>query len=187
MQTLNEDRETCKDILYDLKTDVVSRSNHSDRLYKAIARIPGLMELPELQYAKFMGFDDLGIHYAKQPYAIPGTNFVLCHGDEGVISKIAGQTALNLSKRWGRSVVSGHTHRLGYTCHSEAFNGRLERVLVGIECGHTCDLKKMSYTKGYAQWQAGAVIIHIKRGNVSAEMIPFNADGSFTAMGKAFG
>jgi hypothetical protein len=145
------------------------------------------MGLPELQYPKFMAFDDLGIHYAKQPYAIAGTNFVLCHGDEGVLSKIAGQTALNLSRRWGRSVISGHTHRLGYTCHSEAFNGRLERVLVGVECGHTSDLKKMAYTKGYAQWQAGAVIVHVKRGNVSVEMIPFNADGSFTAMGKAFG
>jgi hypothetical protein len=40
---------------------------------------------------------------------------------------------------------------------------------------------------GYANWQAGAVIIHIKRGNVSAEMISFNVDGSFVAMGKAFG
>jgi len=168
MQTLDEDRATCQDILFELKTDVVSRSNHSDRLYKAVQRIPGLMGLPELQYAKFMGFDDLGIHYAKQPYAIPGTNFVLCHGDEG-------------------SVISGHTHRLGYTCASEAFNGRLERVLVGVECGHTCDLKKMAYTRGYANWQAGAVIIHVKRGNVSVEMIPFNTDGSFTAMGKAFG
>jgi len=187
MQTLDEDRATCQDILFDLKTDVVSRSNHSDRLYKSIQRIPGLMGLPELQYANFMGFNDLGIHYASKPYPIPGTNFVLCHGDEGVISNIAGQTALNLSKRWGRSVISGHTHRLGYTCASEAFNGRLERVLVGVECGHTCDLKKMSYTKGYANWQAGAVIIHIKRGNVSVEMIPFNVDGSFTAMGKAFG
>ncbi len=187
LQTLDQDRTTCQDILYDLKTDVVSRSNHSDRLYKAIARIPGLMALPELQYAKFMSFDDLGIYYAKEPYPIPGTNFVLCHGDEGAISKISGQTALNIGRRWGRSVVSGHTHRLGYTCHSEAFNGRLERVLVGVECGHTCDMKKMAYIKGYANWQAGAVIIHIKRGNVSVEMIPFNVDGSFVAMGKAFG
>jgi hypothetical protein len=50
-------------------------------------------------------------------------------------------------------------------------------------------MKKMAYLgiRGYANWQAAAVIIHIKRGNVSAEMIPFNVDGSFTAMGKAFG
>ena len=33
MQTLDEDRATCQDILFELKTDVVSRSNHSDRLY----------------------------------------------------------------------------------------------------------------------------------------------------------
>ena len=190
LQTLDADRRICQDILYDLKTDVVSRSNHSDRLYKSLQKIPGLMSLPELQYPKFMAFDDLGIHYAKQPYAIPGTNFVLCHGDEGVMSRIGGQTALNIAKRWGRSVISGHTHKMGYTCHTEAFNGRLERVLVGVEVGHTCDMKKMSYLalKAYsAQWQAGAVIIHIKRGNVSVEMIPFNTDGSFVAMGKAFG
>jgi len=190
LQTLDADRRICQDILYDLKTDVVSRSNHSDRLYKSLQKIPGLMSLPELQYPKFMAFDDLGIHYAKQPYAIPGTNFVLCHGDEGVMSRIGGQTALNIAKRWGRSVISGHTHKMGYTCHTEAFNGRLERVLVGVEVGHTCDMKKMSYLalKAYsAQWQAGAVIIHIKRSNVSVEMIPFNTDGSFVAMGKAFG
>lgn len=190
LQTLDADRTTCQNILYDLKTDVVSRSNHSDRLYKSLQKIPGLMNLPELQYAKFMNFDHLGIHYAKQPYAIPGTNLVLCHGDEGVMSRIGGQTALNIAKRWGRGVVSGHTHKMGYTCHTEAFNGRLERVLVGIEVGHTCDMKKMSYLalKGYsAQWQAGAVILHIKRGNLSVEMIPFNTDGSFVAMGKSFG
>lgn len=189
LQTLHEDRTTCQNLLYDLKTDVVSRSNHSDRLYKAIGRIPGLMALPELQYAKFMSFDDLGIYYAKQPYPIPGTNFVLCHGDEGTISRAGGGTALNIAKRWGKSTITGHTHRMGYQCHSEAFNGRLERVLVGVECGHTCDMKKMAYLgiRGYANWQAGAVIIHIRRGNVSVEMIPFNTDGSFVAMGKAFG
>jgi hypothetical protein len=190
LQTLNADRLRCQEILYELKTNVVSRSNHTDRLYKALLRIPGLIELPELQYPKFMNFDDLGITYAAKPYAIPGTNFVMCHGDEGVISRIGGQTALNIGKRWGKSVISGHTHRMGYTCQSEAFNGRLERVLVGVEVGHTCDMKKMAYLalKAYsANWQAGAVIIHIKKGNVSVEMIPFNQDGSFVAMGKAFG
>ena len=189
-QTLNADRDLCKDILYDLKTDVVSRSNHGDRLFSAVSQIPGLMALPELQYEKFMGYDDLGIYFAKKPYEIPGTEFVLCHGDEGNLSRVGGSSALNIAKRWGRSVIAGHSHRMGYTCHSEAFNGRLQRVLVGIEVGHTCSLSKMRYlAKGayYANWQAGAVIMTIKRGNPSFEMIRFNTDGSFTALGKAFG
>ena len=188
-QTLNADRDLCKDILYDLKTDVVSRSNHGDRLYKAVMQVPGLLELPELQYEQFMGFKELGIYYAKKPYEIPGTDFVLCHGDEGTMSKIGGGTALNIAKRWGRSCITGHSHRMGYTCHSEAFNGRLQRVLVGVEVGHTCDMSKMAYLgiKGYANWQAGAVIMTVKRGNVSFEMIRFNNDGSFVALGKAFG
>ena len=189
-QTLNADRDLCKDILYDLKTDVVSRSNHGDRLFSAVSQIPGLMALPELQYEKFMGYDDLGIYFAKKPYEIPGTDFVLCHGDEGNLSRVGGSSALNIAKRWGRSVIAGHSHRMGYTCHSEAFNGRLQRVLVGIEVGHTCNISKMRYlAKGgyYANWQAGAVIMTIKRGNPSFEMIRFNTDGSFTALGKAFG
>ncbi len=189
-QTLNADRDLCKDILYDLKTDVVSRSNHADRLFQAVSQVPGLMALPELQYEKFMGFDDLGIYYAKKPYEIPGTDFVLCHGDEGNLSKIGGSSALNIAKTWGRSVIAGHSHRMGYTCHSEAFGGRLQRVLVGIEVGHTCSLSKMSYLAKrnyYANWQAGAVIMTIKRGNPSFEMIRFDTDGSFTALGKAFG
>ena len=189
-QTLNADRDVCKDILYDLKTDVVSRSNHGDRLFSAVSQIPGLMALPELQYEKFMGYEDLGIYFAKKPYEIPGTEFVLCHGDEGNLSRVGGSSALNIAKRWGRSVIAGHSHRMGYTCHSEAFNGRLQRVLVGIEVGHTCNISKMRYlAKGgyYANWQAGAVIMTIKRGNPSFEMIRFNTDGSFAALGKAFG
>ena len=189
-QTLNADRDVCKDILYDLKTDVVSRSNHGDRLFSAVSQIPGLMALPELQYQKFMGYEDLGIYFAKKPYEIPGTEFVLCHGDEGNLSRVGGSSALNIAKRWGRSVIAGHSHRMGYTCHSEAFNGRLQRVLVGIEVGHTCNISKMRYlAKGgyYANWQAGAVIMTVKRGNPSFEMIRFNTDGSFAALGKAFG
>ncbi len=176
--------------MYDLRTDVVSRSNHGDRLFSAVSQIPGLMALPELQYEKFMGYEDLGIYFAKKPYEIPGTEFVLCHGDEGNLSRVGGSSALNIAKRWGRSVISGHSHRMGYTCHSEAFNGRLQRVLVGIEVGHTCNISKMRYlAKGgyYANWQAGAVIMTIKRGNPSFEMIRFNTDGSFAALGKAFG
>ncbi len=186
-QTLNADRDLCKDILYDLKTDVVSRSNHSDRLYKAVTRIPGLMELPELQYEKFMDFKDLGIYYAKKPFEIPGSNFVLCHGDEGTMNRVGGSTAMSIAKRWGKSVIAGHSHRMGYQCHSEAFNGRLERVLEAVEVGHTCRMESMSYIKGYANWQAGAVIMTVKRGNVSLEFIRFNTDGSFVALGKAFG
>ncbi len=56
--------------------------------------MPGLISLPELQYAKFMDFAGLGITYSKQPYEIPGTNWVMAHGDEGNISQHAGITAL---------------------------------------------------------------------------------------------
>jgi predicted phosphodiesterase len=58
--------------------------------------------------------------YHKTAYEIPGTNWVMAHGDEGNISQHAGITALNLAKKWGKSVLCGHTHRLGMSAYTEA-------------------------------------------------------------------
>ncbi len=76
-QTIHADRELTKEILWDLseysKECIIQRSNHTDRLYNTLLKVPGLISLPELQYPKFMGFAEMGMTYSKQPYQIPGT------------------------------------------------------------------------------------------------------------------
>ena len=52
---LDADRETCRDILWELGVTDVTRSNHTDRLYATLLRgAPSLLGLPELNYPKYM-------------------------------------------------------------------------------------------------------------------------------------
>ena len=61
-QTIHDDRELTKSILWDLseysRECHIIRSNHTDRLYNTLLKVPGLISLPELQYPAFMGFKD---------------------------------------------------------------------------------------------------------------------------------
>jgi hypothetical protein len=141
--------------------------------------------LPELNYPKFMGFDGLGIKFHNKPYEfLP--NWVLVHGDEGSLNANAGLTALGHAKRFGKSVVCGHTHRLGLSAYSEGIGGRY-RTLQGFEVGNLMDKKKASYLKaGSANWQMGFGIIEVYDKNVTPIPVPVNSDGSFTIYGKTY-
>ena len=191
-QTIHADRELTKEILWDLseysKECIIQRSNHTDRLYNTLLKVPGLISLPELQYPKFMGFAEMGMTYSKEPYQIPGTNWFMAHGDEGNISQHAGITALNLSKKWGVSTIIGHTHRLGMSSISEAVGSRY-RALHGIEVGNLMDRKKASYLRhSSANWQNGVVLLEVVGKAVTPTLVPIDPkDGSFTALGRHYG
>jgi len=164
-QTLDDDRKATQDILWALtehsKEAHIIRSNHTDRLYNTLLKVPGLISLPELQYAKFMQFDDLGITFHKQFYEFE-KGWILAHGDEGNMNPNAGQTALNLAKKAGKSVY-------------------------GLETGNLMNRAKASYTKGLANWQMGIVVLEWNGKNMTPTMIPINKDGSFTYNRKSYG
>jgi len=66
---LDADRTLAQNILWDLRTTDITRSNHTDRLYHTLVRgAPSLIGLPELDYSRFMGFSDLGIRFHKKPF-----------------------------------------------------------------------------------------------------------------------
>ena len=189
-QTIHADRELCKQILWDLseysRECHIIRSNHSDRLYNTLLKVPGLISLPELQYPQFMGFSEMGMTYHKTAYEFyPG--WVLCHGDEGSMSQHAGVTSLNLAKKFGKSVVAGHSHRLGMSAYSEGINGH-SRTLYGVEVGNLMDRKKASYIRyGSANWQNGFAILEAVGKTLTPTLVPVNKDGSFTALGRYYG
>jgi predicted phosphodiesterase len=189
-EDLHADRELCKQILWDLGEYSpemhVIRSNHTDRLYNTLLKVPGLIKLPELQYPAFMGFAEMGITYHKTAYEFyPG--WVLCHGDEGSMSQHAGVTSLNLAKKFGKSVLAGHSHRLGMSAYSEGINGH-SRTLYGVEVGNLMDRKKASYIRyGSANWQMGFAILEAVGKTLTPTLVPVNKDGSFTALGRYYG
>jgi len=173
-QTIHDDRELTKSILWDLseysRECHIIRSNHTDRLYNTLLKVPGLISLPELQYPAFMGFKDMGMEYHKTAYEFH-----------------PGWMLANLAKKWGKSVLCGHTHRLGMSAYAEGV-GSHYRALYGVEVGNLMDRKKASYLRyGSANWQMGIAILEAIGKTLTPTLVPINKDGSFTALGKHYG
>lgn len=186
-RSIGRDRDTTVRVLEQLQIGHVIRSNHTDRLFNTLsAKAAGLIGLPELQLENFLRFDQLGITYHKQPFQI-APNWLLMHGDEGNISQTAGQTALNLAKKAGQSVVCGHTHRAGLIHHNTGHSGKTTSSLWGLEVGNLMDSRKATYLKGgLNNWQQAFGMLWIEGSHVRPELVPFNKDGSFHCMGKTW-
>lgn len=181
---LDKERNATVAVLRQLGVQHVVRSNHTDRLYNTVMmKAPGMRSVPELRLENFLRFDELGITYHRKPWELaPG--WLLAHGDEGNISQVPGSTALNLAKRFGKSVVCGHTHRAGLTHHTEAVSGVTTRVLYGLETGHLMDMRKATYLKGgYGNWKQAFGILHVDGKTVSPQVVFLNPDGSFIVDG----
>jgi hypothetical protein len=187
-RSIGRDRDETVEVLHKLRISHMTRSNHTDRLFNTIMRkAPGLMGAPEFELENFLRLDELGITYHKEPWQI-APNWLLLHGDEGNTSQVGGQTALNLAKRTGMSVVCGHTHRAGLLHHTESFGGRQRRAVWGMEVGNLMNQRLASYLKGgIANWHQAIGILYIDGKKVTPQLIPIHADGSFMVNGKVYG
>ena len=185
-QTLDDNRNMTVDILWELGTTDMIRSNHTDRLYNVIMRkIPAFLALPELKYDKFMKFDEIGIEYHRKPYSI-AKGWVAIHGDEGALNPNAGLTSLGLSRKMGLNVICGHTHRAGQSAFSEASGGVLRRVHRGVDSGHLMDIRRAHYVSAPNWQQAFQIMTEDERG-VQIDMINIEKDGTFIVHGKRYG
>lgn len=186
-QTLGADRDTAVQVLKDLQVTHMVRSNHSDRMYTQIMRkIPSFLSLPELRFERFMRLDELGIKFHRKPFAI-APNWLAVHGDQTPIKSQGGLSALEAARRYGRNVISGHTHRMGRSSFTEAYGGKQGRVLHGVEVGNLMCLAKAGYMKGYANWQTGFAVMYVDGNHVSVDLIYMEKDASFIVAGKRYG
>ena len=160
------------------------RSNHGDRIRKYLMRYaPALHGLPELEYAALLRFEELGITYHERPYEFaPG--WLMAHGDEGSLIHTSGGTAMNLAQRWGKSVVCGHTHRLGVQHRHHSVGGRITQPLFGVEVGHLMDMRKADYLKaGHGNWQQGFALAYGEGRTTHVVPVPI-VNRSFVVDGK---
>lgn len=176
-----------KKLLEKLQVDVWKRGNHDERLDKYVEEnAPALAGFPGLSIEEAFCLDELGVQYERGIYEF-APNWVVAHGDEGPISGIAGQTALKLATRIGKSVVCGHTHRAGISAQSESFNGLPTRQITGVEVGHMMDLGQASYLKGqYANWQAAFAVVDASNLSVQPYVIYMSPTGSFQFEGRSW-
>lgn len=185
---LHKHRNQAIEVIDMLKINVISRANHEDRLYKSIAsRLPGLMDLPELQIEEFLGLNERGIVYAKEPYRL-APNWYLLHGDESSQSSKSGMTAANLSNRLSVSVAIGHTHKLGLIPTSHMIGGKIHRTDWGFEVGCILDFKSVGfrYMKGMANWTPGFGMLLVEGKSVTPVPVPI-VNKSFTVEGTRYG
>lgn len=167
-------RDATVEVLKQLQIDVISRSNHGDRLWTSIStRLPGLMGLPELEYSTFFRHDELGIEFAREPYPL-SKDIVLMHGDEGSTSRHGGMTAHGLSARTGKGVICGHSHRMGLVPFTEMVGSKVTRTRWAMEVGHLIDIRSpgMAYTKGIANWQQGFGLLIEDGSNITPVPVP---------------
>lgn len=184
---IGKQRDATVTVMERLRVRHVMRSNHTDRLQNYLRKYaPALAGLPELELAEFMRYPDLGIELHDDIWEFaPG--WVLCHGDEGSMIRSAGGTALGIARKIGKSVVAGHTHKLGLQAHTEMIGGRVTRTLWGCESGHLMDPKKAGYLKaGSASWQAGFAMFYVEGKLVQPVPVPMLPNGSFHLEGRVW-
>lgn len=158
----------------------VHKGNHEQRVdMYAANKAPAFAGLDALQVSALLDYE--GFDITELPAVAPlAPGWVTTHGDVSrSLSKYAGGTALGLGRRWGLSVVCGHTHRLGHIQESSGFNSR--HTLHGIETGHMMDVKKASYIKdGAPNWQSGFVAFVINGRNVHPILVNASQSGKLT-------
>lgn len=187
--------EKIRDV-YDGQFQIV-RSNHDDRLESYIeAHAGGLSSFmdDEMSIERLAGFNEYEVEFVRDGVVnlTPGLNnpWIMCHGDEGSMSPMAGKTAFNLAKnKFGANVVCGHTHRAGFTSESYGYNGRINRRLSGLEVGHFMDMTKADYLKKKgvaANWQQAFGIIEVCGSTVQANLIDVDINGNFIVDGVLY-
>lgn len=114
--------------------------------------------------------------------------WVATHGHKGGIrlSQISGMTALSAAKKFGKSVVMGHTHRAGIIRHTVGFGGDVTSDLTGMEVGHFVNVPLAGYLKGSTpNWQTAFGILHVDGTYVRAELVPVEK-GRFEVEGQVY-
>lgn len=153
--------------------------NHEVRLRSYLMKYAqGLDGLRALELAEFCHFDKFNIKVMPQPYTIaPGVAAI--HGDKLGIT--AGASALKELRRHGRSIVQGHSHRLGVVYHTT------DRRRFAAEFGWLGDIRKASYLSyGVADWSLGFGLLTVTPNETVPELIPVQPNGSFTVRGVKY-
>lgn len=132
-------------------------------------------------------FEDYEVERLPDFYEIaPG--WLSTHGHLGGIgmAQIAGNTAYRGAQRFQKSIVMGHTHRLGISTKTYGYGGKITAQRTGFEVGHLMDMRRATYLKkATGDWQMGFGILHVDGQHVRPEAVSINA-GKFTVEGQTY-
>lgn len=186
-----EDSEQCKKLFLEPLREVydgpfgIHEGNHDERARTYLSKYaPALAESGAFNMEALLDFDDYGIELLPAFYEIaPG--WLSTHGHLGKISlsRIAGNTAMGAARKFDKSVVMGHTHRLGIISETKGYGGKATSQLTGMEIGNLMNMKLASYLQlSTANWQQGFGMLTVDGTHVKPEVVPivkgrFSVDG----------
>jgi hypothetical protein len=135
---------------------------------------PALHESRAFELETLLDFEQYDVTRLPEFYEVaPG--WVSTHGDRGGIrlSQVAGVTAQTAAKRFGKSLVMGHVHRLGLVPSTFGYGGDVAETVFGLEVGHMVNVTLAGYLKGSTpNWQQGFGLLYVDGTHVKAEAIP---------------
>lgn len=166
----------------------IHEGNHDLRGREYLAKYaPALAESGAFNIETLLDFDGYGVRLLPPFYDVaPGWLSTHGHLARVSMSRIAGNTAMGAARKFGKSVVQGHSHKLGVISETHGYGGKITQQLTGFELGHLMDQKLASYLQlGTSNWQLGFGILHVDGQHVKPEPVPI-AKGRFTVDGHTW-
>jgi len=170
----------------------VLEGNHDLRPRQYLAEyapaLDGGWAADNFRFENLLDFKSFGIEKLPDFYDF-APDWVMTHGHLGGIrmTQEAGRTALNGAKeKFGKSVIMGHTHRLGKASKSYGYDQKIVRTITGVEVGNMMDMRQAGYLKGAAgNWQQGFAIAYVDGRHVQVDLIEVS-NRRFTVEGVTY-
>ncbi|MFD9792316.1 hypothetical protein ACFWXK_15350 [Streptomyces sp. NPDC059070] len=163
-------------------------SNHGERPQKYLVdRAPALYDEESFREDKLLRLADYGMTFEATRYDFaPGWSAIHGHARGISLARYAGGTAINAARKYGRSIVMGHTHRAGIV--SETTGPAGTKTVTGVELGHLMDITKAAYLgpERLANWQSAFGLFYIDGPIVTPHLIPVSRTGSFIVEGEHY-
>ena len=163
---IQDEIDQCYEFLKELKQycDEIHfiKGNHEDRLRRFLWKNPSLASIKVLELPKLLNLDSLGIFYHDFEYIY--NNFRFTHGT--IVRQESGATAKAELLKYGTSMASGHTHRLGMYLKTDN-----RGTVAAYEGGCLCDLRP-EYVSGVPNWTQGFIVYNFIGNRFFAQPIP---------------
>lgn len=164
--TIQDEIDQCIEILRELRNKCNEmhfiKGNHEDRLRRFLWVNPSLASIKALELPNLLSMDELNIAYHDFEYIYNGFRFT--HGV--MVRPESGASCKAELLKYGASMASGHTHRLGMYLKTDV------RGTVGAyEMGCLCELNP-EYINGIPNWAQGFGVYFFDDDRFHCQQIP---------------
>lgn len=173
----------------------IHEGNHDGRPFEYLKKYAPALESESKKdspfyYGNLVDFDGFGVEDVGGFYDIaPG--WISTHGHLGTpLRATAGASAIAAARKVGKSIIQGHTHRMGHI--SETFGvvtntGSHAQTIHGVEIGNMMNVREAGYIAsktGSANWQSGFAVMTVDGSMVKVDLVPMNGNGEFIFEGR---